>query len=119
MLPYNDIRQKDQQATMANEWRAYTLHSNARFDSLYQNKIALPRELTYEQNWALAKAFVQKEFVDNGMVADLNFHTGHKGQEEQPHIHVMLTLREVTKDGFGQKVRAWNDKALLKDWREA
>src|SRR5262249_12903451 len=26
--------------------------------------IALPRELTYEQNWELAKTFVQKEFVD-------------------------------------------------------
>jgi ATP-dependent exoDNAse (exonuclease V) alpha subunit len=30
----------------------------------------------------------------------------------------MLTLREVTKDGFGQKVRAWNNKELLKEWRE-
>jgi ATP-dependent exoDNAse (exonuclease V) alpha subunit len=27
-------------------------------------------------------------------------------------------MREVTLDGFGQKVRSWNDKALLLSWRE-
>lgn len=80
--------------------------------------IALPVELNYEQNWALAKAFVQKTWVDKGMVADVSFHGGHRGQEEQPHVHVMLTLREVTESGFGQKNRAWNNKALLQDWRE-
>ena len=81
--------------------------------------IALPKELTHEQNWQLAKDFVKKEFVDKGMIADVNFHSGHKGGEEQPHVHVMLTLREVTKEGFGQKNRAWNDKGLLNHWREA
>lgn len=80
--------------------------------------IALPKELSYEQNWKLLKSFTQKEFVDRGMVADVAFHRGHKGGEDQPHGHVMLTMREVTPDGFGQKVRAWNDKALLNDWRE-
>lgn len=80
--------------------------------------ISLPRELNAEQNWVLAREFVQREFVDLGMVADLNFHRGHMGQEEQPHVHVMLSLREVGLEGFGQKVRAWNDKALLHSWRE-
>lgn len=80
--------------------------------------IALPRELSPEQNWDLLKSFVQTEFVDRGMVADVTFHRGHKGGEDQPHGHVMLTMREVTPEGFGQKVRAWNDKALLNDWRE-
>jgi Ti-type conjugative transfer relaxase TraA len=81
--------------------------------------IALPRELSDEQNWALGKQFVQTQFVDNGMIADIAFHRGHKGQEAQPHLHVMLTMREVTPEGFGQKNRAWNDKALLQQWREA
>ncbi len=31
----------------------------------------------------------------------------------------MLTLREVTAEGFGQKVRSWNAKANLLLWREA
>jgi len=81
--------------------------------------IALPRELSDAQNWDLAKSFVQKEFVDLGMIADVAFHRGHKSQEGQPHIHVMLTMREVNGDEFGQKVRSWNDKALLQQWREA
>lgn len=80
--------------------------------------VALPRELSPEQNWALLTSFVQKEFVDHGMVADVAFHRGHKGGEDQPHGHVMLTLREVTPDGFGQKNRTWNDRQLLNDWRE-
>jgi Ti-type conjugative transfer relaxase TraA len=80
--------------------------------------VALPKELSDEQNWALLKDFVQKTYVDQGMIADVAFHRGHKGGEEQPHGHVMLTMREVTPDGFGQKVRAWNNKELLTTWRE-
>lgn len=80
--------------------------------------VALPKELNAEQNWTLLKDFVQKEFVDQGMVADVAFHRGHKGGEEQPHGHIMLSMREVTPDGFGPKVRAWNNKALLNSWRE-
>lgn len=80
--------------------------------------VALPRELTPEQNWNLVTAFVKKECVDRGMVADVAFHRGHKGGEEQPHAHVMLTLREITGAGFGQKVRSWNQKDLLNHWRE-
>src|SRR3546814_6556349 len=30
----------------------------------------------------------------------------------------MLTMREVTKDGFGAKVREWNKTALIEQWRE-
>jgi Ti-type conjugative transfer relaxase TraA len=82
--------------------------------------IALPRELTNEQNIELARTFVQKNFVDKGMVADLCIHKGHcKDDEEQPHIHVMLTMREVTPDGFGKKVREWNSKELINEWRKA
>lgn len=81
---------------------------------------ALPRELTLEQNITLAREFVQQEFVSQGMVVDLCIHhdklpTG----ELQPHAHIMLTLREVTPEGFGQKVREWNAKENLLQWREA
>ena len=92
--------------------------------------IALPRELTDEQNKELARSFVQKHFVDRGMVADLCLHHGHpskgdKGNKEgeknenQPHLHVMVTMREITDEGFGQKAREWNAKELLNEWREA
>ena len=83
-------------------------------------QIALPRELTLKQNIELAREFVQREFVARGMVADFAIHNDKgKDGEPQPHIHVLLTMREVTPEGFGQKVRAWNDKSLLLGWREA
>jgi Ti-type conjugative transfer relaxase TraA len=81
---------------------------------------ALPRELTLEQNIVLAREFVTLEFVSKGMVADLAIHNDKMPDGQlQPHAHVMLTLREITPDGFGQKVRAWNAKENLLVWREA
>lgn len=81
---------------------------------------ALPRELTLEQNIALAREFVHQAFVSQGMVADLAIHNDKLPDGQyQPHAHVMLTLREVTPNGFGQKVRAWNAKEYLWVWREA
>ena len=32
--------------------------------------------------------------------------------------HVMLTMREVGKDGFRAKVREWNKAELVEQWRE-
>ncbi len=81
---------------------------------------ALPRELTLEQNIALAKEFVNQAFVSKGMIADLAVHNDKMPDGQlQPHAHVMLTLREVTPNGFGQKVREWNAKENLLLWREA
>jgi ATP-dependent exoDNAse (exonuclease V) alpha subunit len=37
-------------------------------------EFAIPSEMTQEQGIALARDFVQVEFVDRGMVADLNVH---------------------------------------------
>jgi Ti-type conjugative transfer relaxase TraA len=88
-------------------------------------EFALPREMTQSQAIELARDFVQAEFVDRGMVADLNVHwdIGADG-ESKPHAHVMLTMREIVvgEDGsatFGAKVRDWNRTELLTHWREA
>lgn len=76
--------------------------------------IALPKELTKEQAKALVRAYVQEQFVDRGMVADVAYHWS----KQNPHIHVMLTMRSIGPDGFGKKVREWNDVRLLQEWRE-
>ncbi|EAT07121.1 probable conjugal transfer protein traA [Sphingomonas sp. SKA58] len=83
-------------------------------------EFAIPREMSQADGIELARDFVQKEFVDRGMVADLNVHwdVGPDGQPK-PHAHVMLGMREVTEEGFGQKVRDWNKTELLTHWREA
>ncbi len=82
-------------------------------------EISLPRELGQAEAVALVQEFVREQFVVRGMVADLNVHwTKARDGGEQPHAHVMLTMRGVEGDGFGLKQRAWNDKALLRTWRE-
>ncbi|MGN6376430.1 MAG: Ti-type conjugative transfer relaxase TraA [Sphingomonas sp.] len=83
-------------------------------------EFAIPREMTQDQGVELARDFVAAEFVDRGMVADLNVHwdIGADG-EAKPHAHVMLGMRAVSEDGFGQKVREWNRTELLTHWREA
>lgn len=83
-------------------------------------EFALPREMKPDDAIELARAFVERECVRRGMVADLNVHcdVGEDGLP-RPHAHVMLALREVGADGFGAKARDWNSTALLEHWREA
>lgn len=82
-------------------------------------EFALPREMSPAQGIALARDFVETEFVDLGMVADLNVHwdMGEDGMAK-PHAHVMLTMRSVDEDGFGPKVREWNATEMVERWRE-
>ncbi len=75
---------------------------------------ALPCELTLKQNIALAR-----DFVSQGMIADLCIHNDKTSDRQlQLHAHMILTLRKVMLDGFGQKVRAWNAKENLLVWRD-
>ncbi len=82
-------------------------------------EFALPRELSKLQGIELARDFVQAQFVDAGMIADLNVHwdIGEDGSPK-PHAHVMLTMRSVDEDGFGPKVRDWNSTQMIERWRE-
>ena len=81
-------------------------------------EFAIPREMTQDQGVALARDFVQREFVDQGMIADLNVHWD-RGADGllKPHAHVMLTMRNVDENGFGNKVRDWNRTERLQAWR--
>lgn len=61
--------------------------------------IALPIELSVEQNIELIRDFVAQHITANGMVADWVFHD----TPGNPHIHLMTTLRPLTENGFGPK----------------
>ncbi|EJB01311.1 Ti-type conjugative transfer relaxase TraA [Rhizobium leguminosarum bv. trifolii WSM597] len=61
--------------------------------------IALPEELTRAENIALVRDFVRDNLTSNGMVADWVYHD----KEGNPHIHLMMTLRPLTEEGFGPK----------------
>ena len=77
--------------------------------------IALPRELSKEQQVELIRNYAQSEFVDQGMIADIAIH---RDDSENPHAHIMLTTREISEEGFTVKNREWNKKELLEQWRE-
>ncbi|MFE3839326.1 Ti-type conjugative transfer relaxase TraA [Pseudogemmobacter sonorensis] len=82
-------------------------------------EFSIPREMTQAQGIELARDFAQAEFVDQGMIADLNVHwdIGEDGMPK-PHAHVMLTMRSVDENGFGPKVRDWNRTEMVERWRE-
>ena len=61
--------------------------------------VALPVELTRDQNIALVQQFVSEQVLARGQVADWVFHN----DPGNPHIHLMTTLRPLTQDGFGSK----------------
>lgn len=61
--------------------------------------IALPIELSADRNIALVRDFVESHILSKGMVADWVYHDN----PGNPHVHLMMTLRPLTEDGFGQK----------------
>lgn len=118
MLPEGAPERLGDRSTLWNEVEATELRKDAQLSR--EVEFAIPREMNQQQGIELARDFVQAEFVDKGMIADLNVHwdIGADGLAK-PHVHVMLTMREVNKDGFGAKVRDWNKSELVCQWRES
>lgn len=105
--------------------------------------VALPIELSNEEQTKLAIEFCKKAFVEKGMVADLSIHRDH---DNNPHFHVMLTMREFDEkgnfkpkshsvyelDSNGNRIKLdngsykrikietndWNNKDNMKVWRK-
>lgn len=79
-------------------------------------EIALPVELDREEQIKVIREYIIDTYVKEGMCADIAIHDtdGHN-----PHAHVMLTMRHVTEQGFGQKNRDWNAAPLAEAWRAA
>ncbi|RWF84099.1 MAG: Ti-type conjugative transfer relaxase TraA [Mesorhizobium sp.] len=61
--------------------------------------VALPVELSKEQNIALMRQFVAEQVLARGQVADWVYHD----EPGNPHVHLMTTLRPLTESGFGGK----------------
>ena len=104
--------------------------------------ITLPKELTYEQNLSLIRAYCQEQFVSKGMICDLYYHDEHDGN---PHVHLLLTMRAMDEhgrwlpktktayvlDGNGERICGangrwlreridtidWNDQKYAEIWR--
>lgn len=89
-------------------------------------EVALPVELTHEQNTLLVREYVQKHFVAAGMCADFALHDKSDGN---PHAHILLTMRPIEPCGkWGQKSHTidgkkiptvdWNEHTKAEEWRE-
>jgi len=106
-------------------------------------ELALPKELSERDNRLLVRSYVKKNFVDEGMCADIAIHDTGTGN---PHAHIMLTMRPFNLDGtwgakskkkyildeYGEKIRLksgelkttkicandWNEQTKAEEWRE-
>jgi len=117
LLPENAPEQWSDRERLWNDVEAFEVRKDAQLAR--EVEFAIPREITQAQGIELARDFAQAEFVDQGMIADVNVHwdIGEDGSPK-PHAHVMLTMRSVDENGFGQKVRDWNRTEMVERWRE-
>jgi len=117
MLPEGAPEHLGDRERLWNDVEAFEVRKDAQLAR--EVEFAIPREMTQAQGIELARDFAQAEFVDQGMIADLNVHwdIGEDGMPK-PHAHVMLTMRSVDENGFGPKVRDWNRTEMVERWRE-
>ena len=124
-------------------WNAVERVETAKNSQLAREiELALPVELTQEQNITLACEYAKKHFVSAGMCADVCIHDTGNGN---PHAHIMLTLRPIKEDGKwgakskkeyilddnGERIRLksgqyksrkistvdWNEQTKAEEWR--
>ena len=112
ILPENAPERWKDRGTLWNEVERSEKRKDSRLSR--EVEVALPKELNLDQQIALVREYVQTQFVDKGMAADICIHE----KAKNPHAHIMLTLREITEEGFGKKVRSWDDKFNIYTWRE-
>lgn len=77
-------------------WNAVEAKEN-KANSQYARQfvIALPKEWTQEESIARTRAFIQENFVSEGMAVDWAFHR----KEGNPHVHALCTIRGFKQDG--------------------
>ena len=129
-------------------WNSVEKIEKSKNSQLARNLLfALPRELNEEDRIKLISEFIEENFTSKGMIADCNIHNPTASDnEEQPHAHILLTLREIDEQGKwkpksrkeyildenGEKIKLksgnyksrkvnlndWNEPDKAKEWRE-
>jgi Ti-type conjugative transfer relaxase TraA len=117
LLPENAPAVWKDRERLWNDVEAFEVRKDAQLAR--EVEFAIPREMGEAQGIELARDFAGGEFVDRGMIADLNVHWDMaEDGSPKPHAHVMLTMRAVDENGFGPKVRDWNRTEMVERWRE-
>ena len=117
MLPENAPAEFRNRSVLWNAVEKSEKSKNARLAR--EVMIALPLELSMEENIRLVQEFVQDTFISDGMVADINIHTPPLRDEtgtpidmkgnpvtdkkdmifRNPHAHILLTVRPLDQNG--------------------
>jgi len=89
----------------ASLWNAVEAREKRRDAQLAQEiEINLPRELTDGQNWQILTDFVHLHLVKHGRLCDVAMHVGEASDgEAHPHAHILMPMRAIAGDGFGEK----------------
>lgn len=77
-------------------------------------EFALPRELPRAVWIAVARAMADA-YASQGFVADFAIHDD--GTQHNPHVHILLTTRVVSAEGFGPKIRSADGRQFVSDAR--
>ena len=89
LLPEGAPERLNNRATLWNEVEAGEKRKDAQLAR--EMEFSIPREMNQKQGVQLARDFVEKQFVERRMVADLNVHWDiGKDGNPKPHAHVML-----------------------------
>ena len=90
ILPYNAPKRYEKREVLWNEVQQIEKRSDAQFAR--EIEVALPNEMTREQQIECVRSFIQDNFIKEGMIADWALHDKGDGN---PHAHIMLTLRGI------------------------
>lgn len=99
ILPEHAPKRFLDRSTLWNEVEQVEKHYKAQL--AYSFDMALQNEFSLEENIELAREFVQKYFVSDGMICDLAVHQPDKeeGGIPNPHFHVLVPIRPLNDDG--------------------
>lgn len=114
LLQFEGNIKTDDKKGVEDFWNYYESFEKRKDSQLTRDFIvALPKELTTEQNIQLAQEFVKDQLAKRGMVADYSIHL----DAGNPHLHIAASMRHIVEEGFGEKNLSWNDKTFLKNIR--
>lgn len=108
MLCENAPKEYQDRQTLWNAVEQIEKSSKAQLAREYE--VALPVELSREEQIKLVRDFAKENFVDDGMCVDFSIHDKEDGN---PHAHIMLTTRPIEQDnswGVKQKKEYILDK---------
>ena len=77
-------------------------------------EFALPRELP-RAAWLPVAKVMADAYAAQGFVADFAIHDD--GTKHNPHVHILLTTRVVTREGFGPKIRSADGRQFVTEAR--